>query len=184
MLPVRREFCADSDFIKLPEVWEELCGVSDEWSIKTYRSNEQDDLKLKAGLVVFENRVILTADERLLANAKRGCSFSNFILAHELGHLALNHHARGAVTKNFQLAVGKYGNSIQPPDSEEMSANYAAVFFQCGPSLTDPRWSAKELAKRAYSDVGYVKKAQRIVRLDVFQREVNRAKPKHERLVL
>jgi hypothetical protein len=86
--------------------------------------------------------------------------------------------------KNFQLFSGPNGMSNIPPTQEELEANYAAVFFQCGVGLQDARWSATRLADRATSDVEYVKKAQARDRLDVFQRELNRPRPKRERVVL
>jgi hypothetical protein len=168
----------------MPEVWEDLCGGSEDWSIKTYRSDVKEDFKRKAALLVFGNRLTLTVDEVLIERAMQGCKLSNFILAHEFGHLALNHHARSAVTKHFQLFSSPCGMANLPPNLEELEANYAAVFFQCGEALANARWSAIELANRACSDVNYVKKALAIVRLDVFRRELARPKPKFERVVL
>ncbi len=184
MLSLRRELYCDSDFFKMTEVLRTLCDVGEGWSIKTYRSNEMEDFRRRAGVIVFEGEVIISVDERLMENADPGCKLSNFILAHEIGHLALDHHARSAVTKNFQLFAGPSGMVNSPPTQEELEANYAAVFFQCGPALADTRWSPLDLANRAFSDVLYVKKAQAIVRLDVFQRELIRPKPNRERVVL
>jgi len=183
-LSVRRELYDDSDFFKMPEVWEALCEVGEGWSIKTYKSDQMEDFKRKAGVVAFDNRVTLTADEKLIQRARDGCKFSNFILAHEFGHLVLDHHAKGAVTKNFQLFAGANGMSNIPPTVEELEANLAAVFFQCGTALEDARWTPIQLAHRAYSDVLYVKKAQAMVRLDAFQKELKRPRPKFERVVL
>jgi hypothetical protein len=168
----------------MPEPWEALCDVGEGWSINTYRSDETEDFKRKAGVVQFDHRVTLTVDEKLMAKAKQGCKLSNFILAHEFGHVALNHHARSAVTKNFQLFAGPSGMSNSPPTVEELEANYAAVFFQCGAALQNAHFSALELSNRACSDFYYVKKAQGIVMLDVFQRELCRTKPRYERVVL
>ncbi|MEQ8899844.1 MAG: hypothetical protein RID11_07385 [Roseovarius sp.] len=184
ILSLRRELYGDGDFFKMPEPWETLCEVGEGWSINTYRSDEVEDFRRKAGVIQFDNRVTLTVDEKLMANAKRGCKLSNFILAHEFGHVALNHHARSAVTKNFQLYAGPGGMSNLPPTMEELEANYAAVFFQCGAALQNPQLNPVELAHRAFSDVEYVRKAQGIVRLDVFQRELCRSKPRYERVIL
>jgi hypothetical protein len=141
LLSARREFFDDSRFFKMPEVWEELCGVSEEWSIKTYRSDEKEDFRRKAGLLVFGDRLTLTVDEVLIEKAMQGCKLCNFILAHEFGHLALNHHAKSAVTKHFQLFDSPYGMANLPPNLQELVANYAAVFFQCGAALAEDRWS-------------------------------------------
>ena len=184
MISVRRMYCADNDFFRMDEFWEYLCDEGNKWSINTYRSNETEDFKRKAGVIAFRDRVTLTVDEKLMARAKQGCKLSNFILAHEVGHLALNHHARSAVTKNFQLFSGPRGMSNLPPTLEELEANYAAVFLQCGVALLDPKWDPLQLARRAFTDVAYVKKAQAIVRLDVFQRELTRERPTFPRVVL
>lgn len=180
----RRMFCADGDFFRMDEFWEDLCDEGGQWTMKTYRSSETQDFKRKAGVSKFGDRVTLTVDENLMARAKQGCKLSNFILAHEAGHLALDHHASGAVTKNFQLFAGPIGMSNLPPTVEELEANYAAVFLQCGVALQDTRWDAVQLAHRAYSDVTYVKKAQAIVKLEVFQRELGRSRPIFPRVVL
>lgn len=184
MLWFRRELYADHDFFKMPEVWETLCEDIEHWSINTYKSNQLEDYKRKAGVIAFGDRVTLTADEKLLENAWKGCKLSNFILAHELGHLALNHHARSAVTKNFQLFAGPNGMSNIPPTVEELETNFAAVFFQCGSTLEDARWTALQLANRAFSDVNYVKKAQAMVRLEVFKRELWLKRQAHPRVIL
>ena len=176
----RRELYRDSDFFKMPEVWEKLCEEGGDWSIKTYRTGETR----KAGIIGFDGRGTLSVSEELMECARQGRGFMNFILAHELGHLILNHHARSAVTKNFQLSERPSDMAVVPPTQEELEANYAAVFFQCRVALADPRWNSLDLARRAFSDHEYVKKAQAIVRLDVFQRELRRPKPKYERVIL
>ncbi|MCC5970791.1 MAG: hypothetical protein JJU15_12655 [Pararhodobacter sp.] len=183
MVGCRRSYCADMNFFRMDEYWEDLCDEEGRWKIKAYRSKETQDFKRKAGVIALADRVTLTVDERLMENAKRGCKLSNFILAHEAGHLALNHHARGAITKNFQLFSGPNGMSNIPPTLEELEANYAAVFLQCGVELLNDSMDPIQLAHRAFTDVRYVKKAQRMVRLDVFKRELARPRPKHERVV-
>ncbi|MDF1855430.1 hypothetical protein [Pseudooceanicola sp.] len=184
MLAIRRVAYADDEFFRMDEFWEDLCADSDKWSIKRYRSDTVEDYKRKAGVIAFEDRVTLIADERLMENARRGCPFSNFILAHEAGHLGLDHHAKSGVIKNFQLFAGPNGMSNLPPTVEELEANYAAVFLQCGVALIDKRWEPMQLARRAYCEVRSVKKAQRLVQLEVFQRELNRPKPKSQRVIL
>jgi hypothetical protein len=184
MISARREYCADQDFIRMDKVWEDLCDEGSAWSIKTYKSKETEDFKRKAGLIVFGDRAILSVDEKLMENAKRGCKLSNFILAHELGHIALDHHKNSKVVKHFQLFAGPNGMSNLPPTIEELEANYAAVFFQCGVTLLNPKWDPVQLAHRAFTDVYSVKNAQRLVQLDVFRRELNRPKPTFERVVL
>lgn len=180
----RRDYCPDTHFFRMTDFWEYLCEDSDTWSIKKYRSGEKEDFKRKAGVSAFAGRVTLTVDQELWDRAARGVLFFNYLLAHEAGHLILDHHARGAVTKHFQLYAGPNGMANLPPTVEELEANYAAVFFQCGVALLEPRLEALVLARRAYSDPNYVKKAQSAVRLDVFRRLLDRPKPKRERTVL
>ncbi|PZQ99719.1 MAG: hypothetical protein DI533_03450 [Cereibacter sphaeroides] len=184
MIDCRRDYCADNQFFRMSDVWAYLCDEDGRWSINTFRSEETEDFKRRAGVIAFGDRVTLTADERLMENAAQGCKLSNFILAHELGHVALGHHAKSATTKNFQLFAGPNGMSNLPPTLEELEANYAAVFFQCGVALLDIRWDPIRLAHRAFSDVNYVRKAQSIVRLEVFQRELRLHKPTYPRVVL
>ena len=184
VLSVRRELYNDREFFNMPDAWEKMCEGSETWKTRTYRTQNLEDFKRKAGIAVFEDRVTLSVDSRLMENAKKGCKLSNFILAHEVGHLALDHHAKSATTKNFQLFSGPNGMSNQPPTVEELEANFAAVFFQCGVALEDRQLEAIELAHRAYSDVYYVRKAQKYVQLDVFQRELRRPRPRFERVIL
>ena len=184
MVSCRRDYCADNQFFRMNDVWKYLCDESGRWSIKTYRSNETEDFKRKAGLIAFADRATLVADEKLMANAKLGCKLSNYILAHELGHMALGHHATSAVIKHFQLFSGPSGMSNLPPTLEELEANYAAVFFQCGFALLNPKLNPIHLANRAFSDVYSVKKAQILVQLEVFQQLLNRPKRIFPRVIL
>jgi hypothetical protein len=184
IISCRRMYCADNNFFRMPDFWEDLCDDEGNWTINTYRSNETEDWKRKAGVIAFGDRVTLTTDEKLIARAKQGCGFSNFILAHEMGHVALGHHAKGAVTKHFQLFAGPSGLSNIPRTLEEREANYAAVFLQCGVAVLDPRWNPRQLANRAFSDESSIKKVQAMVHLDVFLRELNRPKPWRARVVL
>ena len=181
---LRRELYKDDEFFKVPDAWDAICGENEKWKTNTYRTKQVEDFKLKAGTVVLGDSVTLTVDERLMGNARKGCKLANYMLAHEIGHLMLDHHAKGAITKNFQLFAGPNGMSNLPPALEEMEANFAAVFFQCGVALEDKRLEPVQLAHRAFSDVYYVKKAQKIVQLDVFQRELHRPRKRYERVVL
>ena len=174
MISIRRGFRADRDFFRMDEFWKDLCDDEGRWTIKIYRSNETEDFKRKAGVIAFDDRAILTVDARLMENARKGCGLSNFILAHEASHLALDHHAKCAVTKNFQLFAGPNGNANIPPTMQESETNYAAVFLQCGVALLDSKWDAVDLAHRAFTDVEMVRKARRLVQLSVFRRELFR----------
>jgi len=181
---LRRELYKDDEFFKVPDAWEMICDESETWKTKTYRAKIAEDFNRKAGFVILEDFATLTVDERLLENARKGDKLSNYILAHEIGHLMLDHHKMGAITKNFQLFSGPNGMTNTPPTLEEFEANIAAVFFQCGVALEDKQLHPIQLAHRAFSDVYYVKKAQKMVQLDVFQRELRRPKKKNERVVL
>jgi hypothetical protein len=184
MVSCRRLNFGDNEYFRMTDVWRDLSDEEGRWSVKAYQSKETEDYKRKAGVIAFADRVTLIVDEKLWANADRGCKLSNFILAHELGHVALDHHARSMVIKNFQLFAGPSGMSNLPPTPEELEANLAAVFFQCGVALMDPKLDPVQLAHRAFSDVYYVKKAQRIVQLEVFQRELQKLKTNYPRVVL
>jgi len=145
------------------------------WALKTYRFRETEDFRRRAGVIALEHSVTLVADEKLMERAAEGCNFMNFVLAHEFGHLVLDHHAKGAVIKNFQLFSGAGGMAASiPPTVEELEANFAAVFFQCGVALEEGRWNTRQLAQRAFSDDLYVKKAQAVVQLSAFLRELER----------
>lgn len=182
VLSVRRDYCADNEFFKMTDFWEHLCEESDAWRIKTYRSGKMEDFARRAAVINFEDRVTLTVDETLWADAKKGKLFYNFMLAHEVGHLILDHHSAGAVTKNFQL-YGAKGTHNLPPTSEELETNYAAVFLQCGTTLMEPTWSDLQLARIAYSDRSYITKARMASKIRAFQDFLVRPKPKWERIV-
>lgn len=184
MVEARREFCGDVEFFKAVDVWEWLAEGGHGTKISTYKPDITKELKLRAGVVVFEDQVTLVADERLLFEAKKGCKQANFVLAHELGHLGLNHHLRGTVVKNFQLFSRANDIANTPPTMEELEANYAAVFFQCGVALLDERFDTIHLAHRAFTDVYTLKKVRDLVRLDSFKRELFRPRKVVERVVL
>jgi hypothetical protein len=185
MLLYRRGFYADSEFFKMTELWDRLVSGDGEWKIQLFKSNLGADYARKAGVIALGHRVTLSVDEELWDRAASGCRIANYILAHELGHLGLDHHAKAAVVKNFKLYVGPNGNmSNIPPTLEELEANLSAVFLQCGVALENPRLSAMDLARRAYSDVTYVRKAQTYVRLDVFQRVLRRPRRSVPRVIL
>ena len=172
MLSYRREFCADTEFVRMDFVWEELCVDGGTFNIRTFRGEQSEDFKPKARVIRFGDNVTLHADERLFEDAKNGGKLSNSILAHEFAHLALDHHSNGVGVKNFQLFQGPNGMSILPPNLEEYEADLGAIFFQCGVALHDNRWDTIQLAHRAFADVNLVKKARRIAQLDVFRREL------------
>ena len=184
MLWYRRQLYNDADFFKVPEAWEKICEGNQTYKTKTYRSEITEDFKRRAGIVVLGESATLIADEKLIERAREGCKLSNFILAHEIGHLALDHHARNAKVKNFQLFEGANGLSNIPPTTEEWEANFAAVSFQCGVALEDTKATALELAHRAYSDTKTIRMAQKLVQLDAFQRELRRQSLRYERVVL
>jgi len=180
---VRRLFCGDAEFFKMTDYWEDLCEDNDSWRINQYRSGQTEDFARRAGVVEFEDRVTLTVDETLWADAKKGKWFFNFMLAHEAGHLMLDHHSNGAVMKNFKL-FGPDGTANIPPTAEELETNYAAVFLQCGPALAGTRWTDLELARKAYSDPRYIEKARRAMKVQAFQDHLRRPKPSRGRVVL
>jgi hypothetical protein len=190
MVGYRRNFCADTDFFRMTKIWEDLCDEEGRWSIRMYRSSENDNLARKAAVIAFGDRVILSVDEKLMASARQGDKLSNFILAHEFGHLALGHHGGNTGTKNFQMEERHSGFANVPPTSEELETNFSAVCFQCGVAILDPRWNAVDLAKRASSDTYSVRKFQRLVELDVFKRELarrfelERLRPKPRQVIL
>ncbi len=183
-LECRREYCADIEFFKMPAFLEWLCGDEADWSVKTFSLAPDEQVKRKASVIALDHRVKIRVSEKLMEDARGGCSFSNFILAHEIGHLIADHHFNSAANMNFQLSPGRNGMSNIPPTLRELEANFAAVFLQCGSALLDHRLNAVDLALRAHSDVNSVRKAQRIVRLDVFQKELHRLKPARERAVM
>ena len=189
MVDLRRRYCGDKEFFTMIDVFEILCdedlnGSEDVWRIKTFSTNLKEEYRRKVGVITFDGNVTLSMDQRFLDKARQGCNLCNYTLAHEFGHLALEHHNSNAKIMNFQLFDGQSGNSNLPPNSVELEANYAAVFFQCGDALTDDSMTSIQLARRSYSDFLYVKKAQKIVRLPEFQRILNRPKPQYPRILL
>jgi hypothetical protein len=188
VLEARRIYCDDRQFFKMTDVWRFLAEGGNGVKIKTYRTSTIEDYKRKAGVVAFEDMFTLVADEQLLQNADRGCKLSNYILAHEFAHefahLALNHHARRAVVKNFQLFARPDGLANEPPTVEELEANLGAVIFQCGPTLVNEAIDSLQLAHRAYSDVHSIRKARKLLRLDVVLQEIAKLELGVERVVL
>ena len=180
----RRQYAADNQFFRMTDYWRWLRDEGAYCRIKTYRSDQSEDFKRKAGVVAFGDDITLVVDERLMDRADDGCKLCNYMLGHEAAHIMLDHHERGAVVKNYQLFAGPSGLSNLPPTAEELEANYGAVFLQCGVTLANPRWDTLQLADRAYSDVRSVAKAQRIVQIDVFQRELARQKPVYPTVIL
>jgi predicted metal-dependent phosphoesterase TrpH len=183
MVSCRRDYCADDEFFKMADVWQYLCDGSSEWKIKFFHQLPGQPLRPKAAVTEFDHNVRLTVESAVWSSAQGGDKLSNFVLAHEAGHLQLRHNSRTAV-RHFMMVASDKGNSVIPQDYFELEANFAAVVFQCGMALLDPAISASELAKRAFSDVAQVKKVQAMVRTEVFMRELNRPKPIYPRVVL
>ena len=184
-LAVRRLYTDgnDSEFFKACDFWKYLCEEDENWKINVTPPTEGADFARRAGVVSVGDRVTLTVPQELWVGAQRGNAFFNYVLAHELGHLVCDHSAKG--TRNFKnLAPGRFGMQIVPPSVQELEADYAAVFVQCGVALQNSHWSTDYLARKAFADPGYVRKAQMAVRLDRFQHWLNRPKPVRKRIVL
>ena len=104
----RQEYCQSNDFrdnhfFKLPSFLSWLFGDDENWTIRLFHSSQGKDHIRKAAIVAFDGLVTLTVDQVIWDGAERVNWFDNFILAHEVGHLGLDHHRKSAVTKNFQL---------------------------------------------------------------------------------
>ena len=183
MVSCRRDYCADDENFKMTDVWKYLCEGSAEWKIKLFRRGQKDLDRPQAAVAELNHNVRLTVSEELWADADRVDELSNFILAHEIGHLELKHNSRFA-TRHFQMASGIEGYSILPKSYYELEADFAAVVFQCGVALLDFQLSAVELANRAFCDVEQVRNAQRMVQLGIFRRELARPRPVYPRVVL
>ena len=146
----RNEFCSANGFIKMPDVWNDLCSAGDNWKVKKYVPSNRSEYKPKASVNAVGHSLILTVDTAFWGRAERGERFPNFVLAHELGHVMAGHIDRKASLKHFNLGqVGAQMMGIVTSELTEKEANLAGVFFQCGMSLRDPRWEAKTLAERA-----------------------------------
>ncbi|WP_411890440.1 hypothetical protein [Yoonia sp. SDW83-1] len=179
----RRLFRGDGKFFKMSEFWEYLCAENDCWKIKQTKSGPLSDYQRRAGVVAFGDLMTLVVDSELMRLARLGRGFANFILAHEMCHLMLDHHANAKVIKNFKVVDSETGKSVLPPTDEELETNYAAIFLQCGMALFDERLSAVELARRAYTDVALVKKAKSLVRIPEFKSELERISKQRPRVV-
>lgn len=171
MISCRREFFADNEFFKMTDLWKDLCEDSSEWRIKFYRRGPKDLDRPQAAVAEFDNNVRLTVSEELWTDAESGDGVSNFILAHEIGHVGQRHNSRFP-TRHFQMASGKNGHTILPKSYYEKEADFAAVAFQCGVTLLDRNVSGVVLAKLAFSDIEQVQKVQRMVQSEVFRREL------------
>lgn len=161
-----------------------MCSDIGTWKIKKYVGSEIEDWQRKAGVIKLGERVVLSTDRRLFENAEKGCKLSNFILAHEFAHVALGHHDQNLVMKHFQLFATQNGMSNIPPTPEEYQANLGAVFFQCGVALEDDKIAPLDLAHRSFSDVSYVKRAQRLVQLSIFKEKLLKRQSSIKRVVL
>lgn len=184
MLSYRSIYCNDRKFFRMSDFWAFLAEDNTQTKIKTYRTNDVAEYKRKAGVISFDGKATLVVDEQLLENAEKGCKFSNTILAHEFAHLALGHHDRNAAVKNFQLFETETGMANIPPTLEELEANIAAIYFQCGVALLDPVVRPLDLAHRACADVSLVTQVKNFCNLSVFQSELKRQSYGIERVVL
>lgn len=183
MVDIRRQFCADHDFVKMPTVWEDLMDEQGNWAIRRYHSRPGGDYLRRAAVMQLGDKMRLTVDNQLWENAKRGKKLDNHVLAHELAHLTLGHPSRGGVATNFALDDDGTLIRLSPPNKTELEADLGAVFFQCGVALMDDRRDFKELADRAFSEISYVKKAMQYVRLDAFRWELKRQKSQPETII-
>jgi hypothetical protein len=173
MVSCRRALYADNEFQKMTDVWKELCQDSEEWKIKLYQRGKKDLDRPQAAVAVLGQHVRLTVSAELWADAESGDGVSNFILAHELGHVGEGHNSRFA-TRHFHMASTANGHAIIPKSYYEKVADFAAVAFQCGVALLDASLSAADLARLAFSDLEQVQNAQRMVQSTVFCRELAR----------
>jgi Peptidase family M48 len=176
----RRTWYRDNEFFKVTDFLNDLCEDGELWKMKLFHTRDGDFLRPRASATEFAQNVRLTIDASLWSKAESGDKLANFILAHELGHIQLRHHA----TRHFIMNSGQNGFIVDPQDYFELEANFAAVVFQCGVALLDKSLSAIELANRAFCDVAQVKKAQAMVQLEVFRRELDRPKQVYPRVVL
>lgn len=177
---VRRLVCRDNEFPGALAFWEALGENNPNFTMKVY----PERVKNKAGIIAFEERVKLLISRDFVDRAKRGETLSNFILAHEFCHVALDHHGHAAVIKNFDLSLRSDGFAIEAPDDEELETNYATVFLLCGPAIMDASIDAVVLAKKAHCDIRFVKKAVAGMRLPEFKAEWDRLQRKIERVTL
>lgn len=183
MLGLRRIYCQDTNFFKSIEVWDWIADSDAKIRIKEFDGDRSGNEK-KAGVVAFDDRFTLIAPSALLSNARNGCKFSNFTLAHEFSHIALDHHAKGAVVKNFQLYSSQSGLANIPPNDEELEANYAATMFLCGIALLAPNVDPVRLADRACCDVYYTKKTIKLCQTSVFREAFKESRKGIKRVVL
>jgi hypothetical protein len=184
-LSARRSYTdgSDNEFFKASDVWKYLADGVTGWKINLTKPTDGADFSRRAGVVSVGDLVTLTVPQEIWAGAERGNGFCNHVLAHELGHLVCGHSAMS--TRRFNnLAPGRFGLRIAPPNVQELEADYAGVFFQCGVELLNRQLDAGFLARKAFADPSYVRKAQMAVRLDRFQQLLNRPKPVRERVVL
>ena len=182
---LRRELCSDSQSFKMTDAWGEIYNQNPTWKTKILPVDQENDHELKANILVFDDHVTLRADEILFEKADRGCKIANFIFAHEIGgHLNLDHHKNSSKLKHFQLFSNGSQMCNLPPNLEEVEANFGGVFLQAGIALERTDLSALDIANRFYTDVLYVEKAQKMVRLDVFKRALHTRRNKYQRVIL
>lgn len=168
----RRIHCKDGEGFLAIDYWDKWFGPD---KIRTYRSTDEEIGR--PGVVAFAGNVCMTADERRIRLARDGCAFSNSLIAHEISHAYLNHHRYSTQVANFTLAKGSYGNAIIPKTQKEKEADFGSTVLLCGVLLADPKLRANDLSRLAHADFGLVLRAQRMVQLEVFQKELHRPNP-------
>jgi hypothetical protein len=165
--------CRDSEYFPdITSLIEDLFSGESGWKIRFYDSKPEDDYDPKAAVIAGFDRYTLIVDRELWNRAKAGEWFANFVLAHELGHIEMNHHKFRSVIKHYRLVSNATGMANIPPTLEEYEANLWAVFFQCGKQLENPKWDPVELARAARTEVTYVKRAQGYFKVPLFRRRV------------
>ena len=183
MILLRGGYVGEFEFFRMTELWESLADDKIV-RIRTFKPRSSDVNRRKASAIRFGDQVTLSVDNDYWERALRGENFPNFTLAHEFGHIELNHHTNQAGTKNFQLTARQADFANIPPNEEEFEANLAAVALQCGTALLNRGVDAEDLAKRASSDYTWVKKVVQFCKLEAFQNEINRPRPTYPRVIL
>ena len=172
MLWRRRLFRPADEWFRAIDYWDWMYGAD---TIRAYKSSDPDIGR--PGVVSFDGRVCLTADERRIGMARKGCPFSNTLIGHEISHVALGHHNHSAHIANFSLAEGRFGRVIRPKSLKEKEADFGSIAFLCGMGLFDERLETLDLARRACADAALVGRVRRMVLLETFRRELSTPRP-------
>lgn len=184
MISLRQIYCEDTHFFKMNDFWQWLSEGDENINIREVKKSAKYESKYKAGVVALGDHATLVVPESMMVAASQGRKLENFTLAHEFAHLALGHHERNAVIKNFQLFSPDGVNANIPPNEEELEANYAAVFFQCGGALLSNNDDAVSIANRAFTDVYYTRKALGVCKLEAFRKELQLITSRYPRVTL